>query len=631
MGRILRLFNDIRASKRWKRNSDLYQDVVNAMQSYTEQMDRPVTEESAKKLCNISRDLKNKADLYLASRKNPKTSKGKARYGMIQEIANLNTMPDELRDPIKVESLRRDGKRLRDIVDDVRNNNVVDITDQADKKVYGAGTSKRIRFNYVGRDGFFTEKQKIETNEEILAREHAKFKSEEKEVFEKMQKSGVLRVAEMPAPVEGQPDRRLLNSLFQTAGADIRNFNEHEISTILDYYKRINKQGSMTEIANDYAGIAIGSEMSKRNVATSRMAHMLQMGPNIAFSENVTVVDRGVTMEGSFMATAVGYDSRSEAGMKFMADNKFDFTSPSFQRDVNRMQVFDMLCGQADRHGGNFFYQIAPDPVNGKYVITGLQGIDNDMSFGEIDLNNRGGSKLVTIDRLNAIDEEMLQSVRELTPEQIRYTMGEMLSQNEIDAVIKRREQILQRVDEGKVTVVRSDEWGERTLPLMEESPYYMEIKSEVSSAKNVLTQKRDEIVDEYDATVKRIEAYNEKHPEATQEIPAKPEHYDEYKKDKAMRQLEDLRKAYEGNMEKFEEEVREAEKAGKPLPNVPVGYAQYRKERDAKEMMERAEAERKEVSLDGLFDSKPQVTHMDGPASSPSHKLEASKSAGKK
>ena len=53
MGRILKLFNNIKSSKRWRRNSDLYQDVVNTMQSYTEQMDKPVTEESTKKLYNI--------------------------------------------------------------------------------------------------------------------------------------------------------------------------------------------------------------------------------------------------------------------------------------------------------------------------------------------------------------------------------------------------------------------------------------------------------------------------------------------------------------------------------------------------------------------------------------------------
>jgi len=147
MGRILKLFNNIKSSKRWRRNSDLYQDVVNTMQSYTEQMDKPVTEESAKKLYNISKALKKKADLYLASRKNPRTSKGKARFSMIQEIANLNSMPDELRDPIKVETLRRDGKKLSDIVDEVRNNNAVDITNQANKKVYGAGASKRRGYN----------------------------------------------------------------------------------------------------------------------------------------------------------------------------------------------------------------------------------------------------------------------------------------------------------------------------------------------------------------------------------------------------------------------------------------------------------------------------------------------------
>ena len=164
MGRILKLFSSIKASKRWRRNSDLYQDVVNTMQSYTKQMQEDVTEKNAQKLYDISKELKKKADLYLASRKNPRTSTGKARYSMIQEIANLNMLPDELRDPIKVNNLKQNGKKLSEIVDEIRNNNVVDITNQANKKVYGAGASKRIRFEYMGRNGFFTQKQKIEEN-----------------------------------------------------------------------------------------------------------------------------------------------------------------------------------------------------------------------------------------------------------------------------------------------------------------------------------------------------------------------------------------------------------------------------------------------------------------------------------
>ena len=612
MGRILKLFNNIKSSKRWRRNSDLYQDVVNTMQSYTEQMDKPVTEESAKKLYNISKALKNKADLYLASRKNPRTSKGKARFSMIQEIANLNSMPDELRDPIKVEALRKDGKKLSDIVDEVRNNNAVDITNQANKKVYGAGASKRVRFDYMGRNGFFTGKQKVEDITVVVARERERLEKEKKAIFERMKASGMLRAAETPSIVENKSTQQIISSLATTVGKEISDFNEEEIRAIVDYHKEISKANNMQETAMETAGIVADSEVSKRNVATSRMAHMLQMGQNVAFSENVTVIDNGVKMEGSFMAAAVGYDSRSEAGMEFMADKEFDFTAPSLQRDINRMQVFDMLCGQIDRHGGNFFYQVAPNPVNGKYVITGLQGIDNDMSFGNTNLNRWRG-QMTPIRELNAIDEDVLQSLRELTPEQIEYTMGDLLSKQEVDAVIERRNQILEHVDAGKAKIVKSDEWGEKTIPLMEESSYYKEIKKEVSLSKVSLEQKHDAIVDDYDDAVKRIEEYNEKHPEDEQELPIKPEHYDEYRLDRGRRQMEALKEKYEKTMTDFEAEARQAAKEGKPMPKVPEGYEYYRKDRENKEMMEMAKetTERKEISLDELSGSPTQVTRM--------------------
>lgn len=47
-------------------------------------------------------------------------------------------------------------------------------------------------------------------------------------------------------------------------------------------------------------------------------------------------------------------------------------------RDLNRLQWLDFICGQGDRNPSNLFIQYAPD---GK--ATGLTGIDNDFSFGE--------------------------------------------------------------------------------------------------------------------------------------------------------------------------------------------------------------------------------------------------------
>ena len=627
MGRILKLFNSIKTSKRWRRNSNLYQDVVNSMEAYTKQMQEDVTEQSAQKLYDISKTLKEKAELYLRFRKEPKTTTGKARYSMVQEIANLNMLPDELRDPIRVNRLKQGGKKLSEIVDEIRNNTVVDITNQKNKKVYGAGASKRVRFDYMGRDGFFTQEVKVEKNTVIIERERARFEAEKKAIFEKMRNNGMLKAAEVPSIIENKTNQQIIQLIAEGAGRKISDFTEEELRAIVDYHKTVSKAANMSETARDEANIVNDSEMSRRNAATSRMAHMLGMGATVAFSENVIVVDDGVEMKGSFMAAAIGYDTRSTGGMEAMVGKEFDFTSPNLQRDISRMQVFDMLCGQIDRHGGNFLYQISPNPVNGKYQITGIQGIDNDMSFGLVNLN-RWNKQIVPITELNAIDEGLLQSLRELTPEKIEYTMGEMLNKQEVDAVVSRRNQILEHVDSGKVRIVKSTEWGQNTIPLMEENHYYREIKKEIATVKQELGIKHDEVVADYDDAVKRIEEYNREHPEKPQEFPTKPAHYDEYKEEKVKRQMEAIKARYEKTMTNFENAVREANKRGMPMPPVPEGYAAYKRERETREMMANVEVipERKEVSLDELSDTKTQSIPMSKSQPEPSKKMDMSK-----
>ena len=55
------------------------------------------------------------------------------------------------------------------------------------------------------------------------------------------------------------------------------------------------------------------------------------------------------------------------------------------QRDANRIEIFDFLCGQSDRHTGNMIYTLGEPGDDGKRRITGFKAIDNDGSF----LSNR--------------------------------------------------------------------------------------------------------------------------------------------------------------------------------------------------------------------------------------------------
>ncbi len=91
---------------------------------------------------------------------------------------------------------------------------------------------------------------------------------------------------------------------------------------------------------------------------------------------------------------------------------------------------------------------------------------------------------------------------------------------------------------------------------------------------------------------------------------------------------MEALKTDYEKSMTDFETLARQADKEGKPMPKMPEGYTQYKKDRETKEMMADVEvkAERREVSLDELLDTKSQTIPMGKSAPAPSKNMDMSK-----
>ncbi len=600
-GRISGWFNKARDSKRWRKNSDYYQAVIDAANEYEKQMEKGVTLESSKELEKIGEKLKKAANDYLTKRKNPKTDEGKARYNYVEQVSKLIRHTDELRDPDAIRGFQAEGKKLRDLVDVERNQKVVDITNQ-EKKIYGAGASKRVRFNYEGNDGFFTPNEEV-TLKNVVEAEEAKMKKENPKLWEKM---GSLRYgcgSGIENTMSAEDSDLKIIKYYKQMGMDITSFTEAELSQMVRYHKEIVKimtfidTARMAEITGETVKTSAGNEvkaneingLSKRNTATSRVAGMLGMEDKVAKSRNIKIVDNGIETEGSFMETAKGIDSRSVEGRnKILSKGEVDLTAGSLQRDINRMQVLDMVCGQIDRHGGNFFYQISENPVHGKYQITGLQGIDNDMAFGKLKLN--APSKLLPhIDTLTLIDEEVLVSLKEFTPDKIKFTLGEMLNEDEINAVISRRKEILDKAGNGQLRVVKANEWGEGTLEAIQGSPYYQEIKNEITKLPAQLEQENRDIVNEYDAAVERVKAYNEKNPNNKQLEPKKPEHYDEYKKDKEV---------YE-----YDKKMEEIKKwnTNEPEPKKPEYYDEYKKDKAAREYQ--AEVEKRESVVKRLAD----------------------------
>lgn len=584
-------------------NNYRYNSMVKAKEQYNNMMQSPLNAENAKSMNKLQEKLRKRSEKYLKSAEKLDNHESRAKYSVVKQINDF--AKSDFINTDKVKSAQREGGKMADVF-----NEPIDITNK-EKKEYGAGASRRVRFEHEGKVGFFTPSNRSvkcnnygdiddEKYKEIVADKNSQLEKSDKALYEKMESNRLINNSDLRGlMLEGKTTSQAINNIAMTARVDVTNFTEAELKKVENYYRDLDKITTAANVMAADAQISEDKEMSSRNTATSSMANMLGVNDKIAVSKNIKVVENGVETEGCFMEQAKGIDSRSHEGLEFFANNEFDFSAPSLQRDINRMQVLDMVCGQVDRHGGNFFYQVGETPVNGKYQITGLQGIDNDMAFGKIKLDNTGKKRLPPIDTLTMIDEDMLNSLRELTPDKLKLNLNGMLDEEEIAAIQDRKNAILDRVDKNQTKVIKSNEWGEKTFEDTKKSPYYKEIENEITTADKEVERRKKEEFEEYDAQVKRIDKYNAKHPDSKQQYPQGPEDYSKEK----MNSIDDEMKDYEQKVEKM---VKEGVPANK-LPKPPKGYNDY------KEAMNLAD---KEVSIDELFDKKVATTPIKKAAS---------------
>lgn len=203
-----------------------------------------------------------------------------------------------------------------------------------------------------------------------------------------------------------------------------------------------------------------GNELSARNIASTRVAELLGIGSIIARSEKMTVKAAGQVMQGCFMEQAKGIDLLSkDDGVRRMVSQTEIKPTAGLNRDMAAMEIFDFLCAQNDRHAGNMLYQLSEPDENGKRNVIGLQGIDNDLAFGDQeqpDFQYQGFRK--GMESMTFIDRDLAQQVRKLDRASLEYAVGDLVSQGQIDAMMKRVEKFQRHMEENMV-VIEPDKW----------------------------------------------------------------------------------------------------------------------------------------------------------------------------
>jgi hypothetical protein len=103
-----------------------------------------------------------------------------------------------------------------------------------------------------------------------------------------------------------------------------------------------------------------------------------------------------------------------------------------------------------DRHRGNVVYQV---DANGN--ITGIQGIDNDSSFGPRKWNAND------ITSVKVISKSLESRLKKLTPEMFRFALrGRGLSDDELNASVERLKTLKSRIKQKKIRVVEDNQFS---------------------------------------------------------------------------------------------------------------------------------------------------------------------------
>lgn len=208
----------------------------------------------------------------------------------------------------------------------------------------------------------------------------------------------------------------------------------------------------------ELGSMEVGSEMSGRNVVSSRLAEACGVGNILAHSEPMIATVKGKQVRGCFMEFAEGIDMRHCKGKDLEVLNKVEFKNTSgFTKDMCHLEILDFICAQADRHAGNIFLKLDEN-----HRPIGLQGIDNDVSLSDYSKKNNTMNipmKQGELSQMHFIGREMADKIQALKPEDLEYLAGDKLNQSEVEALVGRVQHVQEHIRNNMFIVENDEGW----------------------------------------------------------------------------------------------------------------------------------------------------------------------------
>ena len=222
------------------------------------------------------------------------------------------------------------------------------------------------------------------------------------------------------------------------------------------YFKE--DKGTAPKLTSHEARVGIGPidpNYGARAVAMYRIDQLL--GANVTAKAEFAVHEGklGTVTESAKGKRAVDVSFALSGEQKKQQPGTVSADDPVLQRAMNKLQLLDVLCGQLDRHQGNWV--IDADEKTGE--VKGVTGIDLDMAFGSemhgIESSEGGGSENY-LGMPSIVDQEFGNRLLEISETDIRSTLKGLLSESEINATISRFTKVQAKVrelkDQGKLT-----------------------------------------------------------------------------------------------------------------------------------------------------------------------------------
>lgn len=507
------LYNALKTSKRGgyfhrHSGSEKYEEVMSTLRSINAAVGQRFSADSRSNLEQV-RNLETLYRMLLTAceaytdRFAPITDKGKYRRHLVEQIRELACQDlvglSEVRMELRsMPEEKQEGKSWREIVENARMVHLKVKDFSKFGKAEGGQASEVLKIKDNGGDdskGTGVRVQNADGSEKALTELHFFKPEDEFDLSQKTIAGKIVNKILERFPMVSENEKEVIRQSAMASDEPKEPEGLSENGKLAFAAVKMNVKGAKVTYDELLTVSGIADEggkinMTKRNVATSRMAALIGLEHLVAKSQEVEIFDEATnrTLRGNLMEKAEGMQMRDEftrAYKEARGKGTAVRVSGSAQRDIVNLQVLDVLCGQMDRHSGNIMVKLdrqtpvsEENPLTGEETITGIQGIDNDAAFGTntdvLNAKDRNRHDRRVYDpetgkmTLPYMDKNLAERILELRPEVVRFALTGLITEPEIDAALQRLKLMQKAIrNTSKEQFLEDDQWNDETAYTM--------------------------------------------------------------------------------------------------------------------------------------------------------------------